>query len=77
MVQDKPGFVALCKAAAEAAALGYIVTLGVKPTTPATGYGYIKTSKAVTQDGAVLKVAGFVEKPDAAKAEQYIRDNYL
>ncbi len=32
VVQDKPGFVALCKQAAEAAALGYIVTLGVKPT---------------------------------------------
>jgi mannose-1-phosphate guanylyltransferase/mannose-6-phosphate isomerase len=77
VVQDKASFVALCKQAAEAAALGYIVTLGVKPTAPATGYGYIKTSKPVTRDGAVLKVAGFVEKPDGATAEKYIAEDYL
>jgi mannose-1-phosphate guanylyltransferase/mannose-6-phosphate isomerase len=77
VVQNKQGFVDLCKQAAEAAALGYIVTLGVKPTSAATGYGYIKTGKPVARDGAVLKVAGFVEKPDAATAEQYVHDNYL
>ncbi len=77
VVQDKAGFIALCKQAAEAAALGYIVTLGVKPTSPATGYGYIKTGEAVTRDGAALKVEGFVEKPDAATAERYIEQNYL
>ena len=43
VVRDREGFVALCKKAAEAAALGYIVTLGIKPDAPATGYGYIKT----------------------------------
>ncbi|ACK50544.1 mannose-1-phosphate guanylyltransferase/mannose-6-phosphate isomerase [Methylocella silvestris BL2] len=77
VVQDTKGFVELCKQAAEAAALGYIVTLGIKPTEPATGYGYIKTGKPVSLDGAVLKVAGFVEKPDAATAEKYIAENYL
>jgi len=77
VVRDKAGFVALCKAAAEAAALGYIVTLGIKPTEPATGYGYIKTGKAITHDGGVFKVAGFVEKPDAATAEGYVAEGYL
>src|SRR5208337_995621 len=77
VVQNKQGFVELCKQSAEAAALGYIVTLGIKPTAPATGYGYIKTGKAVTLDGAVLKVAGFVEKPDAATAEQYVLESCL
>ncbi|WP_036258457.1 mannose-1-phosphate guanylyltransferase/mannose-6-phosphate isomerase [Methylocapsa aurea] len=77
VVRDKQGFVALCKQAAEAAALGYIVTLGVKPTEPATGYGYIKTGKAISPDGGVFKVEGFVEKPDAATAEQYVLENYL
>ena len=48
VVRDGEGFVALCKTAAEAAALGYIVTLGIKPDTPATGYGYIKPGKTVT-----------------------------
>jgi mannose-1-phosphate guanylyltransferase/mannose-6-phosphate isomerase len=77
VVRDGEGFVALCKTAAEAAALGYIVTLGIKPDTPATGYGYIKPGKTVTQDGAVLKVEAFVEKPDAATAESYVASNYL
>ena len=48
VVRDGEGFVALCKTAAEAAAQGYIVTLGIKPREPATGYGYIKPGKTVT-----------------------------
>jgi mannose-1-phosphate guanylyltransferase / mannose-6-phosphate isomerase len=77
VVQDREGFVELCKKGAEAAALGYIVTLGIKPDEPATGYGYIRPGKAVTPDGAVLKAEAFVEKPDAATAETYIASNYL
>ncbi len=42
VVRDKVGFVALCRAAAAAAADGFIVTLGVKPNHAAIGYGYIK-----------------------------------
>jgi mannose-1-phosphate guanylyltransferase / mannose-6-phosphate isomerase len=77
VVRDQRGFVELCKKAAEAAALSYIVTLGIKPVEPATGYGYIRPGKAVTPDGAVLKVEAFVEKPDAATAETYVAENYL
>jgi mannose-1-phosphate guanylyltransferase / mannose-6-phosphate isomerase len=77
VVGDGEGFVALCKMAAEAAAQGYIVTLGIKPREPATGYGYIKTGKTVTQNGAALKVEAFVEKPNAAMAEKYVAGNYL
>ncbi|MGH6934639.1 MAG: mannose-1-phosphate guanylyltransferase/mannose-6-phosphate isomerase, partial [Methylocella sp.] len=77
VVRDREGFVALCKTAAEAAAQGYIVTLGIKPREPATGYGYIKTGKTVTRDGAALKVEAFVEKPNAATAEKYVAGNYL
>jgi len=77
VVQDCAGFVALCKEAAAAAAAGFIVTLGIKPREPATGYGYIKTGKTILQDGAVLKLEGFVEKPDAETAKQYIAENYL
>jgi len=62
VVRDREGFVALCKKAAEAAALGYIVTLGIKPDAPATGYGYIKTGKTVTPDGSVFKVEAFRRK---------------
>ncbi|QBR72643.1 mannose-1-phosphate guanylyltransferase/mannose-6-phosphate isomerase [Beijerinckiaceae bacterium] len=76
VVRDQEGFVALCKKAAQAAAQGYIVTLGVKPSEPATGYGYIKPGKTVDADGGVFKVAGFVEKPDAPTAEKYVAENY-
>ncbi|HXW72237.1 MAG TPA: mannose-1-phosphate guanylyltransferase/mannose-6-phosphate isomerase [Methylocella sp.] len=77
VVADRQGFVELCKRAAEAAALGFIVTLGIKPNAPATGYGYIRPGKTVTPDGGVLKVEAFVEKPDAATAETYVAANYL
>jgi mannose-1-phosphate guanylyltransferase/mannose-6-phosphate isomerase len=77
VVRDKQGFIALCKQAAEAAAQGFIVTLGIKPTEPATGYGYIKTGGPVAPGSSVLKVEGFVEKPDAETAETYIAQNYL
>ena len=42
VVRDRAGLVDLCKKAATAAAEGYIVTLGVKPDSPATGYGYLR-----------------------------------
>jgi len=62
--------------AANAAAEGWIVTFGVKPTAPATGFGYIRPGQALL-DGSVSAVAAFVEKPDRATAEAYVADGYL
>jgi mannose-1-phosphate guanylyltransferase len=62
--------------AAKAAAEGWIVTFGVKPTAPATGFGYIRPGEALL-DGSVSAVAAFVEKPDRATAEGYVADGYL
>jgi mannose-1-phosphate guanylyltransferase/mannose-6-phosphate isomerase len=53
-----------------AACAGRLVTFGIKPETPETGYGYIETGKAVA--GGVFDVARFVEKPDLATAEAYV-----
>ena len=47
VVRDKPGFVALCREAAAAAAQGFIVTLGIKPNHAAVGYGYIRPGAPV------------------------------
>ncbi len=58
------------KRAAEAAAAGGLVTFGIAPTEPATGFGYIRAGGAVA-DG-VLKVDRFVEKPDRKRAEEMI-----
>ena len=57
-----------------------ILTLGMKPTRPETGYGYIETdltaSSATNQE--VFRVDSFKEKPDAETARQYIeRNNYF
>ncbi len=53
-----------------------IVTIGIKPSRPETGYGYVEATAAV--DGEVRGVKAFKEKPDLATAEQYLRaGNYL
>ncbi|MFZ0266026.1 mannose-1-phosphate guanylyltransferase/mannose-6-phosphate isomerase [Caulobacter sp.] len=60
--------------AIEASRTGLIVTFGVQPTGPATGFGYIKPGEALP--GGVNAVAAFVEKPDLDTAKAYIRDGY-
>jgi len=47
-----------------------LVTLGVRPSRPETGYGYLKTGAALTSGGP-LQVEAFVEKPDHARAMQF------
>ena len=55
---------------------GWLVTFGIMPDTPHTGYGYIQTGETLPGDGR--KVKRFVEKPDKTTAQQYLADgNYL
>ena len=77
VVEQRDSFVALCKAAAEAAAAGSIVTFGIKPTSPATGFGYIHPGAPVLDGSEVLAVERFVEKPDAETAVRYVSEGYL
>ena len=56
-----------------AASAGDLVTFGITPTRPDTGFGYIE---AEGQDGDVLKVRRFTEKPDAATAEAFLADGH-
>ena len=62
------------KEAAVTAATGRIVTIGIKPTTPATGFGYIRQGEALSIEGAphACEVAEFVEKPGEQKAQEYV-----
>jgi mannose-1-phosphate guanylyltransferase/mannose-6-phosphate isomerase len=75
VVQDGPLFVSTCAKAAQVAAQGFIVTIGVPPSHPATGYGYIRPG--VELASGARKVDAFVEKPDATRAAQYLLDGYL
>ena len=61
---------------AAAAEAGRIVTFGIHPTRPATGYGYIRPGEALAEAG-VNAIAAFVEKPDEATAERYVAEGYL
>lgn len=77
VVRDRPTLVQLCKEAAAAAAGGAIVTLGIKPTEAATGYGYIKPGAPLNASSPIRAVETFVEKPDRATAERYVADGYF
>ena len=70
VIQDEAAFRAAVVQGAGLAEQGKLVTFGIKPTAPETGYGYIKLGAALA-DGASL-VDQFVEKPDAATAEGYL-----
>ena len=77
VVRDRAALVDICKAAAQAAADGAIVTVGIKPTEAATGFGYIKPGAPSAAGGPVLPVVAFVEKPDRGTAERYVAEGYL
>lgn len=62
----------------ELAEKGYLVTLGIKPTAPETGYGYIRFA-GETAEGhglSAFRVEKFVEKPNLATAKSYLQDGH-
>ena len=75
VVSDAPAFVEACRRSFDTAASGRIVTFGVRPERAATEYGYIRVGAKIS--GEISSVAEFVEKPDAATAEGYVKDGYL
>ena len=70
-VQDKEAFTRSLHDAIEVASGGSIVVLGIKPTKPDMGFGYIKRDKSVKEYYAST-VLNFTEKPDQSTAEKYI-----
>lgn len=77
IVKGQKDFDAAVDLAAELAVQGLLVTFGIKPIRPETGYGYIKPDiKRVLGKRGTLKgyrVGRFVEKPNAVKAAQYLK----
>jgi mannose-1-phosphate guanylyltransferase / mannose-6-phosphate isomerase len=74
---DGKKFAALCAEAAVAAADGEIVTFGVTPDHPATGYGYIHPGEPLEVDPQVRRVERFVEKPNEERARAFVESRYL
>lgn len=70
VIKNQAAFVASVKHATAQAEQGKLVTFGIVPTAPETGYGYIKQGKAL--DDASFEVAQFVEKPNLATAQGYL-----
>ena len=70
VIADVPAFQKAVKAAALNAEKGALVTFGIVPTFPATGYGYVKAAGSET-DGA-FTLERFVEKPCLEKAQEYL-----
>jgi mannose-1-phosphate guanylyltransferase/mannose-6-phosphate isomerase len=72
VVGDVKAFHDAVQVAAAAARTGALVTFGIKPAAPETGYGYIKSAAPLGGVPGALAVARFVEKPDRATAEAYL-----
>lgn len=74
-VRDQAAFEQAVAVAAAAAAEGWLVTIGLTPTGPETGFGYIeRTDEAVmaTEAGTAFRAATFHEKPGREQAERYL-----
>ena len=69
-IKDETAFTATLKEAVAEAETGSLVTMGITPTFPCTGYGYIRFDKAETT--TAKKVVEFKEKPDLKTAEEYV-----
>ena len=72
VIRDVAAFQAAVARAAAAAREGYLVTFGITPDAPETGYGYIRKGDALASLSGCHAVARFVEKPDAATAAGYV-----
>jgi mannose-1-phosphate guanylyltransferase len=75
IVRQEAEFRRVLQAAVRVAEKGYLVTLGIKPSYPEKGYGYIQQSEALmrVEGHDVYRVRKFTEKPDRAMAEEFVQ----
>ncbi len=76
VILDRVAFLEAVQTAARAAVSdgGYLVLFGIRPDSPATGYGYIRKGADLADVPGVYAVNAFVEKPDAATAQHLLAD---
>ena len=73
-ITDHEALQTALKSAAAAARAGHLVTFGMQPTAPETGYGYITEGSPIDQLPGVFSVYQFVEKPDWAHAQALLKE---
>ena len=71
-IADCEAFAAAARSAAALAAEGWLVSFGIEANAPETGFGYLRRGDAVGEHG--FRVAQFIEKPDLARAEQFLAE---
>lgn len=78
-IPETEKFLEALRLAIKGAKEDYLVTFGIKPVRPETGYGYIRVDRSSEVNvGGLLKVEGFIEKPDLQTAKTYLSDgNYF
>ncbi len=72
VIEDEGAFATAVEIAAKAAGDNRLVTFGINPTRPETGYGYIEIGAALPGQDGCHAVQRFVEKPSAAKAQEFV-----
>jgi mannose-1-phosphate guanylyltransferase/mannose-6-phosphate isomerase len=78
MIEKQQAFATAVASAVDLAQQDYLVTFGIQPNTPETGYGYIKKGKVLDKQQHTYAVASFVEKPNLATANEYLESgDYL
>lgn len=77
VIADAPAFRSCVEQAVEVARTGRIVTIGIAPTGPSTGFGYIRPGQPLPGMASARAVDRFVEKPDAVTAAEYVEAGYL
>ena len=75
IIENQQAFSTAVNTAVSLAEKDYLVTFGIQPDRPETGYGYIKKGQPVESGASVNLVDEFVEKPDLARAELYVKSN--
>ncbi|MEN2994562.1 MAG: mannose-1-phosphate guanylyltransferase/mannose-6-phosphate isomerase [Thermodesulfovibrio sp.] len=74
LIKPEEKFIESIKVSEECAKKGYIITFGIKPTRPETGYGYIKINSPLSGFESFYIIERFVEKPDIENAKKYIEE---
>ena len=77
VIADTGGFHQAIRDGLEYADKGNLITFGIVPDSPETGYGYIKKGHLLSEKTVITRIEKFVEKPDLETARQYVESGFF